>query len=170
MRSRAANKSRRVGLVLIAIVTGCDLVLDSSPPDGGAQNADLMVAAPADATPADAAPADAAASPPGPPPPAPGTVAVWLTTNDQTQLLAQQAALPLAAAEPGGSEPTIDVDTTQPLQIIDGFGAAMTDSSAWVLTHNLSDAQRRAIMTKLFDPGSIPPSRSSAHRGLRLRG
>jgi O-glycosyl hydrolase len=33
-----------------------------------------------------------------------------------------------------------------------GFGASMTDTSAWVLTNKLSDATRRATMAELFSP------------------
>jgi glucosylceramidase len=144
--------------VLIAVVTGCDLGVGDAGLDGG-QRPDLSAGAPPDAAPADAAPpADAipadAARPPGPTPPAPGTVDVWLTTTDQASLLAPQTPLPLVAAQPGGNEPTIDVDPTAPLQIIDGFGAAMTDSSGWMLTHNLTTAQRQAVMAKLFDPAN----------------
>jgi glucosylceramidase len=156
MRSRAAEKLPRVGLVLIAVLTGCDLSVGDHLDGGGGQSPDLIESAPADGGPAE--PADAAlpdaARPSGPPPPAPGTVDVWLTTNDRASLLAKQTPLPLVPAQPGGGEPTIDVDTTKPLQIIDGFGAALTDSSGWMLTHNLSEAQRRAVMAKLFDPAS----------------
>jgi glucosylceramidase len=96
--------------------------------------------------------AEASAPQAGPPPPAPGMVNVWLTTSDMQNLLSPRAPLALSAAGPDGGVPTIDVDATQTFQTIDGFGAAMTDSAAYVLTNDLSDSQRRDLMAKLFDP------------------
>jgi glucosylceramidase len=88
----------------------------------------------------------------GPPPPAPNTVDVWLTTGDSQNLLSLQPPLTLSAAGPNSSVPTIDVDATQTFQTVAGYGAAMTDSSAYILTHDLSAAQRQDAMVKLFDP------------------
>src|SRR5262249_18522505 len=44
---------------------------------------------------------------------------------------------------------TIDVDETQLYQVIEGFGASLTDSSAWLIYNT---AARNAIMQQLFDP------------------
>ena len=98
--------------------------------------------------------ADSASPKAGPLPPAPGTVGVWLTTTDSKNLLTEQPALPLSAAGPDGGVPTIDVDVTQTFQTIAGFGAAMTDSAAYVLTNDLSATQRQDLMQKLFDPAA----------------
>jgi glucosylceramidase len=91
-------------------------------------------------------------APVGPSPPAAGTVGVWLTTTDMKNLVTPQTALTLAAAGPDGGTATIDVDVTQTFQTMAGFGAAMTDSTAYVLTMDMSDTQRADLMTKLFDP------------------
>jgi glucosylceramidase len=93
-----------------------------------------------------------AAAPAGPTPPAAGTVGLWLTTTDVKNLVTPQTPLALAPAGPDGGTATIDVDVTQTFQTMAGFGAAMTDSTAYVLTMDMSDAQRADLMTKLFDP------------------
>ncbi|ADV65904.1 glycoside hydrolase family 30 protein [Deinococcus maricopensis] len=45
---------------------------------------------------------------------------------------------------------TITVNENEVLQEIDGFGAALTDSSAWLIQNKLSAAQRNAVMQALF--------------------
>jgi len=47
---------------------------------------------------------------------------------------------------------TILVNESVRYQEIDGFGASLTESSAWLLKRKLSDAQRRAALEMLFDP------------------
>lgn len=77
-------------------------------------------------------------------------VEVWLTLPDQSKLLQRE---PNLAFEPAGGEPdgyTIAVDDTITYQTIEGFGAAMTDSSAWLLMRVLSDGQRERVMRDLF--------------------
>ena len=71
----------------------------------------------------------------------------WMTTGDQTSLLAEQPAQALGAPDP--SAPTIAVDPTQTYQRIEGLGASITDSSAHLLAHS---PDRDAIMRELFDP------------------
>jgi glucosylceramidase len=46
----------------------------------------------------------------------------------------------------------LDVDAQQRFQVMDGFGASLTDSSAWLLHDQLSASARREVMRKLFDP------------------
>jgi glucosylceramidase len=101
-------------------------------------------------------------------------VQVWETTGDQTKLLAPQtstsftagstAVAPASAAQTcflffcwasaasTPAVPAITVDNTQRFQPINGVGAAITDSSADVLMHDMSATQRSAVMTQLFDP------------------
>jgi glucosylceramidase len=81
---------------------------------------------------------------------------MWLTTADQTQKLAPQPAKAAAGAATG--DEAITIDTSKRFQKMHGFGAAMTDASAQVLTA-LPDDKRRAIMTELF-------SRKSGGLGL----
>lgn len=90
--------------------------------------------------------------PPAPDPPKPsdsGKASVWLTRGDKTRLLTKEADLAVTA-QPGGW-PEIAVDTAIILQQIEGFGAALTGSSAWLFRNKLSDGARQTLFTKLFD-------------------
>ena len=78
------------------------------------------------------------------------TVAVYETTPDLKEALTKKPVLSFAAAPPSGL--TIEVDETHTYQTMDGFGAAMTDSSAWLLEDQLTSAQREEAMRQLFDP------------------
>jgi glucosylceramidase len=78
------------------------------------------------------------------------TVAVYQTTPDLVQALQRERPLSFTASPLGGT--VITVDDTRRFQTMDGFGAAMTDSSAWLLEDQLPAAQRREVMSKLFDP------------------
>lgn len=74
---------------------------------------------------------------------------VWLTTADGAQKLRQQEPV---AFHPGASDlTTITVDPNQSFQRMDGFGGALTDSSAHVLAQ-LPRRARDNAMQKLFDP------------------
>jgi len=79
------------------------------------------------------------------------SVHAWMTTGDGSRLLTQQ---PDAVFEsPGPSGPlTIQVDDSQQFQQIAGFGASMTESSAWLLSTALSAQARATWMTRLFSP------------------
>src|ERR1035437_1775185 len=79
---------------------------------------------------------------------APVPVKVWVTTADQTKLLAAQPDVAFAADAQG--DQTIDVNENNQYQQMDGFGGAMTDSSAWLLYTQMPEAQRRDLMSKLF--------------------
>jgi len=84
-------------------------------------------------------------------------VRVYLTTADLTQALTRQPDLlfaPAAGAERGETTggTTIVVDDRRRYQRIDGFGGAMTDTSAWLLTTKLAPAARTAVLRRLFDP------------------
>ena len=74
---------------------------------------------------------------------------VWLTTADHVHLLERQPDLRLHS-EAGGA--TIRVDPKQRFQTMDGFGAAVTESSAYLLNHVLTAEQRAATLRDLFDP------------------
>ena len=80
-------------------------------------------------------------------------VDVWLTTGDQTSLLEEQPDL---AFQPGvGSGGfTIDVTPSTTYQTIEGFGAALTDSSAWLIENELNATQQADLMDLLFSPSS----------------
>lgn len=76
------------------------------------------------------------------------SAAVYLTTADQQQLFSQQASL-------GKSQDTalinIRVDTSLRYQEIEGFGAAMTGSSAYVMQRYMSAEKRQTLLEELFD-------------------
>lgn len=82
--------------------------------------------------------------------PAPSAVQVWLTTADRAHLLERQADIRFDAS-PGGA-PVIYVNEHHRYQQMDGFGASMTDSSAWLIYTQMPEAQRRALLTALFSP------------------
>jgi len=75
------------------------------------------------------------------------SVAVYLTTPDQQQLFAQQSGLA------GGKDTAIiniRMDSSRQFQEIEGFGAAMTGSSAYVMHQYMSPSQRQALLEDLF--------------------
>ncbi|PYE55258.1 glycoside hydrolase family 30 protein [Deinococcus yavapaiensis] len=74
-----------------------------------------------------------------------------LTTADAKNLLARQSDLSFRA-DAGSTTYTIDVDTTRTYQEIAGFGAALTESSAWLLNSKLDATRRSEVLRKLFDP------------------
>ncbi|HEY0741557.1 MAG TPA: glycoside hydrolase family 30 beta sandwich domain-containing protein [Chryseosolibacter sp.] len=87
---------------------------------------------------------------PGPPvqPKAIGTADVWLTTGDQTSLLAQQKTNLFEAKETA----SIILDSTIKYQEIEGFGAALTGSSAYLINRKMSTASRNTLLNDLFHP------------------
>lgn len=73
-------------------------------------------------------------------------VRAFLTTADQQHLLAASAV-----AEPAAkADAVIRIDTRHRHQRIAGFGASITEGSAWLIRHGLKDAQRGALMRELF--------------------
>lgn len=76
-------------------------------------------------------------------------VEVWATTGNQNELLAPQAAATFGADTTQGL--LIEVNESHAYQTMEGFGAAMTDSSAWLMANALSPAQRTALLSALFD-------------------
>ncbi|MCV2420484.1 glycoside hydrolase family 30 protein [Paucibacter sp. DJ2R-2] len=80
------------------------------------------------------------------------TASSWQTRADRTRLLARepdsqfkagQKALPLH----------IEVDAGQRFQTMEGFGAAISDASAWLIQQRMSEPQRRALLAELFGRG-----------------
>ena len=48
----------------------------------------------------------------------------------------------------------ITVNDSQTYQQIDGFGASLTDSSAWLFTYAMNTSQKQAALEELFDPAT----------------
>jgi glucosylceramidase len=80
---------------------------------------------------------------------------LWLTTANGADKMSYQGTVPFAqiqgAAQP--SAPTAVIDPTLTYQVMQGFGGAITDSSASVL-YTLPPQQRAHVMTSLFSPGN----------------
>lgn len=76
---------------------------------------------------------------------------MWLTRGDQSALLAR--------SEPGrfGSGVpltlNIDVDASRRYQSMVGFGASITDATAWLMNRRMSATQRAALLQELFARG-----------------
>ncbi|OON70379.1 hypothetical protein B0919_05000 [Hymenobacter sp. CRA2] len=95
---------------------------------------------------------------PTPNPPAPPTgpttseVDAWLTTPEQSgaRLTKQPFPLNFDAAAGDATAPIIEVNPGQEYQPIDGFGAAVTGSSAYLIQRKMSTAQRDELLRDLF--------------------
>ena len=74
---------------------------------------------------------------------------VWITTANGTDKLSDLGTVDFSTA--ASTAPTVVVDPTLTYQTMQGFGGAITDSSASVL-YGLPTAQRAAVMASLFDP------------------
>jgi glucosylceramidase len=74
----------------------------------------------------------------------------WVTTGDKTRLLAKEPDIPISTGEQVGVATRIDVDTAIRYQEIVGFGASITDASAWLIQTKMSPAQRTALLQDLF--------------------
>jgi glucosylceramidase len=80
-------------------------------------------------------------------------VKLWLSTADRRLRLARQPDIEMSDHEPSPADVVIDI--TKKYQSIVGFGAALTDSSAWLIQNKLDEGQRTALLRELFGP---PPN------------
>lgn len=80
------------------------------------------------------------------------SVHVWLTDVSANKWVAGQSDV-LFRTEKAVNPLTIKIDDSVKYQRVQGFGAAMTDSSAWLID-KLSIADRTKLMEKLFDPSA----------------
>ncbi|MFF9810016.1 discoidin domain-containing protein [Streptomyces coeruleorubidus] len=78
------------------------------------------------------------------------SVQVWLTDVSADKWVAGQSDV-LFKTEKTANPLTIKIDDSVKYQKVQGFGAAMTDSSAWLID-KLSNAERAKLMKNLFDP------------------
>jgi glucosylceramidase len=83
--------------------------------------------------------------------PAPGTTSarVWITTADGADKLSDLGTVGFSTAP--STAPTVVVDPTLTYQTMQGFGGAITDSSASVI-YTLPAAERAQVMASLFSP------------------
>ncbi|MCC6282607.1 MAG: glycosyl hydrolase [Saprospiraceae bacterium] len=74
---------------------------------------------------------------------------LWLTTGDGNTRLKQMQPLVFQQNAESGL-PLVEIDASTEYQKILGFGATMTGSSAFVLSHNLNEVARKQVMDSLF--------------------
>ena len=72
------------------------------------------------------------------------------SSEDQHETLQEKPALTFGATRTPNL--TITVNDAVRYQQIDGFGASLTDSSAWLLWSKLTEAQRKEALQMLFSP------------------
>src|SRR5256886_13820662 len=94
-------------------------------------------------------PADA---PPAPRPPQGPAAQVWLTTATGSKLLSRESDVHFDSGAPPATLLRVVVDEGTTYQEVVGFGAAITDASAWLIQNRLSTAQRDALLQELFGP------------------
>jgi glucosylceramidase len=75
-------------------------------------------------------------------------VSVVLSTHDQTQLLAPQAAVTFGTSAVSSNQ--LLIDENQQYQSIEGFGAAFTDSAAYLLEQVAQPSQLPGTLSDLF--------------------
>jgi O-glycosyl hydrolase len=74
-----------------------------------------------------------------------------LTLADQSKLLQPQTDIPIVLdAAPNANELSVRVDPTKTYQTMDGVGAAMTESSAYLFSTKLTPQQRGLVFPALF--------------------
>ncbi len=80
-------------------------------------------------------------------------VELWLSTADRRLKLVKQPDIVMSAQSSAPADVVIDIHSKY--QTMVGFGAAMTDSSAWLLQNKLNASQRGALLHELYGP---PPN------------
>lgn len=92
---------------------------------------------------------------PHPPPPyTPATVGkaqLWLTLGDKSKLLSQETDIAVTDTV-ATTSPVIAIDAATKYQQIEGFGAALTGSSAYLINEKMTTSQRNQLLYELFDP------------------
>jgi glucosylceramidase len=78
------------------------------------------------------------------------SVQVVETTADRAMLLQTQPSVNFGTGVASG--PVITVNDAVKYQQIDGFGASLTDSAAWLVSNKLNTAQQNALWQSLFSP------------------
>jgi glucosylceramidase len=77
------------------------------------------------------------------------SVEYWLTTSDQASLLAKQPSLSFTTDAINNNNPTIEVETGQLFQNVEGFGYCLTGGSAMVM-NQLDADDRTSLLNELF--------------------
>ncbi|MBK6938338.1 MAG: glucosylceramidase [Chitinophagaceae bacterium] len=90
--------------------------------------------------------------PPPTPPVSVNEVDFWLTKADQSVLLEKQTGV-LSFGTSSNSYNTIEVDSAQVHQSIDGFGYTLTGGSAYLI-NRMGNTQSAALLTEIFGNGN----------------
>ena len=91
--------------------------------------------------------------PPKPPEPVGevvGTAQVWTTTGNKAKLLSKDEDVDILDIT-DTEHPAITINASEQFQEIEGFGAALTGSSAYLI-NSLSSTKKNELLTELFDP------------------
>lgn len=72
----------------------------------------------------------------------------WLTKGNQAALLQKQTSKPSFGAA-ANTNPTIEIDSAQVLQVVDGFGYTLTGGSAYLI-NKLSASEKFSLLQELF--------------------
>ena len=80
------------------------------------------------------------------------TLTPYVTQGDKTMLLEAQTSIQTGDSEKSVNQ--ITIDTSKKYQVIDGFGAAMSESSGYVIS-NLETSIKDELMSKLFSSDGI---------------
>jgi glucosylceramidase len=81
-------------------------------------------------------------------------VEVRLTKGDRSVKLERQPDVAFVPGPGQSLEPRIAVHEEQPKQVMDGFGAALTDSSAWLI-NGLHERRRSELLMRLFSRDGV---------------
>lgn len=81
-------------------------------------------------------------------------VRAWVTTEDHALALAEHSVASTNGAAPLVPDDAVPIviDSRERFQRILGFGAAITDASAWLIQYRMNDGQRHALLNDLFGP------------------
>lgn len=75
---------------------------------------------------------------------------IWLTQGDKSVLFRHDSISIVSPSQAGW--PQVKVDSAIQYQEVEGYGAALTGSSAYLFHHSLDPTQRQRILKELFDP------------------
>lgn len=78
-----------------------------------------------------------------------GKARLFLTTGDQGKLLSEEPQLTITKLD-NSAFPTIQLFPAEKLQQMEGFGAALTGSSAYLIHQKLNHSQRERLLRELF--------------------
>ncbi|MBK6344715.1 MAG: glucan endo-1,6-beta-glucosidase [Bacteroidales bacterium] len=84
-------------------------------------------------------------------PPEQGKAQVYLTKGDRSLLFSREEPLEIIS-DVNNDNPVISLDTGFRFQAIEGYGAALTGSSAYLLNNTLNPSARQDVLKELFDP------------------